>query len=43
MINSHIPVMLDEVKSFIPINKDLNLIEASLFRKAMISKLMEEL
>ncbi len=29
MQNNHIPVMLDEVKSFIPINKKINLIDAT--------------
>ena len=29
MINSHIPVMLDQVKSFIPLSRDLNLIDAT--------------
>ena len=29
MINSHVPVMLDQVKSFIPTSRDLNLIDAT--------------
>ncbi len=29
MKNNHIPVMLDEVKSFIPTNKKINLIDAT--------------
>ena len=29
MINNHIPVMLDEVKSFIPVKKNINLIDAT--------------
>ena len=29
MINHHVPVMLNEVKSFLPINKKINLIDAT--------------
>ena len=29
MINNHIPVMINEVKSFLPINKNINLIDAT--------------
>ena len=29
MINHHVPVMLNEVKSFLPINKNINLIDAT--------------
>ncbi len=42
MINCHIPVMLDEVKSFIPISKDLNLIDATFGGGGYSKALLEE-
>ncbi len=42
MINCHIPVMLDEVKSFIPISKDLNLIDATFGSGGYSKALLEE-
>ena len=42
MINSHIPVMLDEVKSFIPISKDLNLIDATFGGGGYSKAILEE-
>ena len=42
MINSHIPVMLNEVKSFIPINKDLNLIDATFGGGGYSKAILEE-
>ena len=29
MENKHIPVMIEEVKSYIPVNKELNIIDAT--------------
>ena len=29
MENKHIPVMIEEVKSYVPINKELNIIDAT--------------
>ena len=42
MINRHIPVMLDEVKSFIPISKDLNLIDATFGGGGYSKAILEE-
>lgn len=42
MTNSHIPVMLDEVKSFIPISKDLNLIDATFGGGGYSKAILEE-
>ena len=42
MINSHIPVMLDQVKSFIPESKDLNLIDATFGGGGYSKAILEE-
>ena len=42
MINSHIPVMLDQVKSFIPISRDLNLIDATFGGGGYSKAILEE-
>ena len=42
MINSHIPVMLDHVKSFIPISRDLNLIDATFGGGGYSKAILEE-
>ncbi len=42
MINSHIPVMIDEVKSFIPVSKDLNLIDATFGGGGYSKAILEE-
>ena len=42
MINSHIPVMLDQVKSFIPISRDLNLIDATFGGGGYAKAILEE-
>jgi len=42
MINSHIPVMLDQVKSFIPQSKDLNLIDATFGGGGYSKAILEE-
>ena len=42
MTNSHIPVMLDQVKSFIPISKDLNLIDATFGGGGYSKAILEE-
>ncbi len=42
MINRHIPVMLDEVKSFIPVSKDLNLIDATFGGGGYSKAILEE-
>ncbi len=42
MINSHIPVMLNEVKSFIPINKNINLIDATFGGGGYSKAILEE-
>ena len=43
MINSHIPVMLDQVKSFIPTSRDLNLIDATFGGGGYSKAILEEL
>ena len=42
MINHHIPVMLNEVKSFIPINKNINLIDATFGGGGYTKAILEE-
>ena len=42
MNNSHIPVMLDQVKSFIPISRDLNLIDATFGGGGYSKAILEE-
>jgi len=42
MINSHIPVMLDQVKSFIPTSRDLNLIDATFGGGGYSKAILEE-
>ena len=42
MINSHIPVMLDQVKSFIPKSRDLNLIDATFGGGGYSKAILEE-
>ena len=42
MINSHVPVMLDQVKSFIPTNRDLNLIDATFGGGGYSKAILEE-
>ncbi|MFL2543933.1 MAG: 16S rRNA (cytosine(1402)-N(4))-methyltransferase RsmH [Alphaproteobacteria bacterium] len=42
MINSHIPVMLNEVKSFIPNNKNINLIDATFGGGGYSQAILEE-
>jgi len=42
MINNHIPVMLDEVKSFIPNNKKINLIDATFGGGSYSKAILEE-
>ena len=42
MINSHIPVMLNQVKSFIPISRDLNLIDATFGGGGYSKAILEE-
>ena len=42
MDNYHIPVMLDQVKSFIPISKDLNLIDATFGGGGYSKAILEE-
>jgi len=42
VINSHIPVMLDQVKSFIPIRRDLNLIDATFGGGGYSEAILEE-
>ena len=42
VINSHIPVMLDQVKSFIPISRDLNLIDATFGGGGYAKAILEE-
>ena len=42
MINSHVPVMLDQVKSFIPISRDLNLIDATFGGGGYSKAILEE-
>ena len=42
MINSHIPVMLDQVKSFIPISRNLNLIDATFGGGGYSKAILEE-
>ncbi len=42
MINNHIPVMLDQVKSFIPISRDLNLIDATFGGGGYSKAILEE-
>ncbi len=42
MINNHIPVMLNEVKSFIPINKNINLIDATFGGGSYSRAILEE-
>ena len=42
MINSHIPVMLDQVKSFIPTRRDLNLIDATFGGGGYSKAILEE-
>ena len=42
MINNHIPVMLDEVKSFIPNNKKINLIDATFGGGGYSKAILEE-
>ena len=42
MINSHIPVMLDQIKSFIPQSKDLNLIDATFGGGGYSKAILEE-
>jgi len=42
MINNHIPVMLNEVKSFLPINKNINLIDATFGGGGYSKAILEE-
>jgi len=42
MINNHLPVMLDEVKSFIPNNKKINLIDATFGGGGYSKSILEE-
>ena len=42
MINSHIPVMLDQIKSFIPTRRDLNLIDATFGGGGYSKAILEE-
>ena len=42
MINNHIPVMLNEVKSFIPLSKDINLIDATFGGGGYSKAILEE-
>ena len=42
MINSHVPVMLDQVKSFIPTSRDLNLIDATFGGGGYSKAILEE-
>ena len=42
MINTHIPVMLKEVKSFIPINKNLNVIDATFGAGGYSNSILDE-
>ena len=42
MINSHIPVMLDQIKSFIPTSRDLNLIDATFGGGGYSKAILEE-
>ena len=42
MINSHIPVMLDQIKSFIPTSSDLNLIDATFGGGGYSKAILEE-
>ena len=42
MENKHIPVMIEEVKSYIPVNKELNIIDAT-FVGGVYSKIFLEI
>ncbi len=42
MINRHVPVMINEVKSFIPINKKINLIDATFGGGSYSKAILEE-
>ena len=42
MINSHKPVMLNEVKSYIPNNKEINLIDATFGGGGYSKAILEE-
>ena len=42
MINNHVPVMLNEVKSYIPINKNINLIDATFGGGGYSKAILEE-
>ena len=42
MENKHIPVMLEEIKSYIPINKELNIIDATFGGGGYSKAILEE-